>query len=228
MPIIPLSVKQYEREIKPLKDRIVRAQKIDGYYEFFVSELLPCRRLLAMTDYWLAEEGVSALEIMVNQTSPEGFYVERSGITYTSIDGFQASLRSNHFDISSDQFRYVIHESGILKDFTYGKLIDEHTLEGWTFYSKQGDWVIYIDSANFLILAGNPEIIEIFDRNFTLDYMAQVRAFLANELANWETPFSFSLDPEDPVNWLPRLMIHLFGHQQSLELLQEFNVTKDE
>jgi hypothetical protein len=228
MPIIPLSAKQCELEIKPLQDRIVRGQKIDGYYEFFVSELLLCRRLLAMPEPWLSEEKVSALEIMVNQISPEGFYLERSGLTYTSIDGFQASLRSIHFDISSDQFRYVINEAGILKEFTYGKCLDEYTLEGWTFYSKKADWVIYIDSAKFLILAGNPEVIEIFDRNFTLDYMAQVRAFLANELANWETPFLFSLEPENSVNWLPRLMIHLFGHQRGLDLLQEFNVTKYE
>jgi hypothetical protein len=227
MAIIPLSRKQYELEIKPLADQIVRGQKFDVYYEFFVSEFLPCRRLLHMPDPWLPEEVVLALEITLNKISPEGFYLERSGLTYTGLNGFEASLRTSHFEISSNQFRHVMNEAGIVKEFTYGKVIDEVTLEGWTVYSKKADWVIYIDPCHFLMLAGKPEVIQIFDLSFSIDYMTQIRSFLAyfktyfkDCLENWR-PLSLNLQGLE--NWLVRLMIHVFGEIQGIELLKEFD-----
>jgi hypothetical protein len=192
--------------------------------EVFFSQALPSKRLIHLPDPWLHEELVEALDFMIKKSCLEGFYLNRSRLTYTSFNGSQASLVTSYFDISNDQFRYIIDEGGIVKEFTYDKNTDDN-IEGWHLYSKASNWAIYIDPGNFLLLAGKSDIIDNFDQNFSLDYMSQVRNFLA--YWRFERFISLSLDMKASHNWLLRLMIYIFGRKQGIELLEELDFFKN-
>jgi hypothetical protein len=224
--IYPLVKSEYDVFMKPLVEQLTKEYRVDGYYECFFSQDLPSKRLLYMPDPWLHEELLEALDYMVKKSCSEGFYLSRSNfISYTSIDGAKASLITSYFDISNDQFRYVIDEGGVVKEFTYGMITEDDILEHWHFYSKASDWAIYIDPGHFVLLAGKPDTISNFDQNFSLDYISQVRDFLA--FWRFEQFITLSLDMKVAHNWLLRLVIYIFGRKQGIELLKEFDFFKD-
>jgi hypothetical protein len=216
--IRPIMQSQYDVLIKPLDDSLVKKYSVDGYHEFFFTQALPVKRLIYVPDPWLHEEVVEALDVMI-KGCVEGFYINIGYIGYTRFNGFSASLVTAYFDVSNDQFRYAISENGIVQEYSYGKVTDSLVRESQFLYSKSSDWAIYTDPVGFLLLAGKPNIIQAFDQAFSLDYMAQVRDFLT--YCKMHDYVMTSLEMKPACNWLLRLMIHVFGRQQGIKLLEE-------
>ena len=190
----------------------------DGLYEVFFTNLLPSRQLIYPCDYEIETELSIALEKTMQAVQDTGCYVDvLSQWTYKNSLGQMETTPSRYCYVSLDQFCYATDENGIaktLKDKNGPYIFVDH----WAMYSESKQWGMHVNgNGRYALLAGTVEFISAFD----LEYSSPANS--VQEFLNyWKGECSCDKDDlEAPWNWLTRLMLHVYGKTQAIELMNQ-------
>jgi hypothetical protein len=85
-------------------------------------------------------------------------------------------------------------------------------------YSESKQWGMHVNgNGRYALLAGTVEFTSAFDREYSIP-VDSVQEFLNY----WKGECSCNKDDlEAPWNWLTRLMIHVYGKTQAIELMNQ-------
>jgi len=190
----------------------------DGLYEVFFTNLLPSRRLIYPCDYEIETELTTALEKTMQAVQDIGCYVDvLFEWEYMNRLGQTETTPSRYCYVSLDQLRYAIDENGIAEAL-FNQDDPFIFVDHWAMYSASKKWGMHIDgSGKYALLAGTVEFTSAFD----LQYSSPANS--VQEFLNyWKGECSCNEnDLEAPWNWLTRLMIHVYGKTQAIDLMNQ-------